>query len=70
MTTEQEWLEFFSVIEENLLHLQKISLDPDVPEDERLLAIAEIEPAKIALRNMKLSRGFIPGKVEPRQAKG
>lgn len=61
LPTLSQWEAMFQVLTEELLSLEKVSLDPDVEPEVREAAVAQMDEIGPVLWNMKQSRGFIPG---------
>ena len=56
-----EWESMFAVLSKDLLDLERLANDPSTDPEVAELAMAQLEPARVTLHNMRVSRGFLPG---------
>ena len=56
-----EWEAMFDVLSKELLDLERLVNDPETDPEVVELAMAQMEPARVTLHRMKVSRGFLPG---------
>lgn len=58
-----EWESMFAVLSKDLLDLERLANDPDTDPEVAEMAVAQMEPARVVLHDMRISRGFVPGRT-------
>ena len=58
-----EWESMFTVLSEDLLDLERLANDPETDPEVAEMAAKQLDPARVVLHDMRISRGFVPGRV-------